>query len=244
MLATRPMAGALGGTAGGAEGAHKMFGIEYGIVSTKAVEQGEATGCPEIMVELPRLPPSKETSKPPVIPCRFASLIAGEKRGFYWTPEPGDEVVVAFERGEQNRGVIIGCLWNGKLPMPKPSLTTGEKPAWNEDNTTRMIVTNSGHKVVFEDKGGEEQIHIEDKSGKRWLTFDTVEKKIILTEDEGDLEIKVKKKISLECEEFVLKASKKINMETKEAKLKTSSKTEVEGGSKIKMKASRIDLNP
>lgn len=227
-LATRPLATAVTSP----QDSHKVYGIEYGVVSVRATDKGI------IEVQLPRLPGQ------PVIPCRFTSMIAGKTRGFYWTPEPGDEVAVAFERGEQNRGVIIGCMWNEKDPSPKPTLTPdGEKPAWTEENTTRMIITNSGHKVVFNDKGGEEQIHIEDKSGKRFLTFDTVNKKIIIEEQEGDMEIKVKAKIAIECDTFELKAKTEIKMETKDMKVKTDSSTDVDGGSKIKMKAGRIDLN-
>ena len=43
-------------------------------------------------------------------------------RGTFFIPEPGDEVLVAFEHGGVDRPVVIGMLWN-KEDKPRPRWT-------------------------------------------------------------------------------------------------------------------------
>ena len=39
--------------------------------------------------------------------------------GFYFRPEIGDEVIVAFEHGDVRFPYIIGSVWNGKDRPPE-----------------------------------------------------------------------------------------------------------------------------
>src|SRR5580658_1290034 len=48
----------------------------------------------------------------PSAQARVMMPMAGGKRGTYFFPEPGDEVVVAFELGDTNLPVILGAVWN------------------------------------------------------------------------------------------------------------------------------------
>ncbi len=166
----------------------KMFGVEVGIVTNVKDDQklGRVKGC------FPRLPGKPESDW-----VRVTQPAAGAGRGFYWIPEVNDEVLVAFERGEAHRPYVIGCLWNGK---DKPM-----KDGYSDDNTTRMIMTKSGHKIVLDDKKDAEKIIIADKSGKRTLTFDVKNKKFLIEAKEGDVEIHAEKKIILECEDLEIK---------------------------------------
>src|SRR6266851_1915075 len=106
------------------------YGVEVGIVTN--VKDPQKLG--RIKVQLPRLPGGPESDW-----ARVAQPAAGAGRGFYWLPEVGDEVLIAFELGQANRPYVIGTLWNGK-----------DKPmagAYADDNTTRMIQTKSGTKI-------------------------------------------------------------------------------------------------
>ena len=40
---------------------------------------------------------------------------AGKNRGWFFIPEPEDEVLVVFEHGDLNRPLIIGSLWKTVL---------------------------------------------------------------------------------------------------------------------------------
>jgi hypothetical protein len=53
--------------------------------------------------------------------ARVASPMAGALHGFYMIPNPGDEVLVAFEQGDVNAPYIIGSLWSAMAPPPLPS---------------------------------------------------------------------------------------------------------------------------
>jgi len=99
--------------------------------------------------------------------------MAGAKRGIFFLPEKGDEVLVAFEHGDPARPYVLGALWNGRDKPPTPN-TDG-------DNNLRLIKTRSGHILRFDDKGGAEKIELIDASGNSSLVIDTGAKTITIT---------------------------------------------------------------
>src|SRR5215471_7817270 len=54
----------------------------------------------------------------PSAPARVMMPMAGSKRGTYFLPEVGDEVIVAFESGDVNLPVILGGVWNENSEPP------------------------------------------------------------------------------------------------------------------------------
>jgi uncharacterized protein involved in type VI secretion and phage assembly len=50
--------------------------------------------------------------------ARIAVPAAGKQQGAYFVPAIGEEVLVAFERGDLRFPVVIGALWSGKDPPP------------------------------------------------------------------------------------------------------------------------------
>src|SRR5207253_4629373 len=110
--------------------------------------------------------------------------------------------------------------------------------AYADDNTTRMIQTKSGHKIVLCDKSGEEKIVIADKSGKRTVTFDVKAKKFLIEAKEGDIEISAQKKIVLDCEDLEIKTSKTGKIETGTTfDLKVADKAGFKAGPQLNIKA-------
>ena len=71
--------------------------------------------------------------------ARVAMPAAGLASGFYWIPNVGDEVLVAFEHGDVNAPYIIGCLWSAVTVPPLPSPLP----------QARMIRTPAGNQIVF-----------------------------------------------------------------------------------------------
>lgn len=88
--------------------------------------------------------------------ARMMTPHAGYDRGFYFMPEKGDEVVVAFEDGDPERPIILGCLWNKPDTPPTEDFWGGEYP----DNNVKRIVTKSGHRIQLVDTPGQNAISI------------------------------------------------------------------------------------
>jgi uncharacterized protein involved in type VI secretion and phage assembly len=203
------------------------YGVEIGIVSN--VQDPQQTG--RVKVQIPRLPDGPESYW-----ARVAQPAAGAGRGFYWIPEVGDEVLLAFELGQANNPYVIGCLWNGK-----------DKPmngAYQNDNSTRMIQTKSGHQVILSDKSGDEKIVIADKSGKRTITFDVKNKKFVIEDAEGDIEMHAKKKIVLDCEDLEIKTSKTTKIDVGDKfTLNVSADATIKASGNLQIKATRVNIN-
>ncbi|HWE22704.1 MAG TPA: phage baseplate assembly protein V [Myxococcales bacterium] len=203
------------------------YGVEIGVVTN--VQDPQQLG--RIRVQIPRLPGGPEGDW-----ARVAQPAAGAGRGFYWLPEVGDEVLIAFELGQPDKPYVIGCLWNGK-----------DKPmngAYQNDNSTRMIQTKSGHQVILCDKSGDEKIVIADKSGKRTITFDVKNKKFVVEDGEGDIEMHAKKKIVLECEDLEIKTSKTTKIDVGDKfSLNVSADATIKADGKLQIKATRVNIN-
>jgi phage baseplate assembly protein gpV len=73
--------------------------------------------------------------------ARVAVPMAGPRCGFYFIPEIGDSVVVAFEHGDINAPYIIGSLWSAMAPPPLQSPLP----------QVRCVRTISGNQLVFEE---------------------------------------------------------------------------------------------
>ena len=205
----------------------KMFGVEVAIVTN--VKDDQKLG--RIKVCFPRLPGKPESDW-----VRVVQPAAGAGRGFYWLPEVNDEVLVAFERGEAHRPYVVGALWNGK---DKPM-----KDAYTDENTTRMIQTKSGHKIILDDKKDAEKIIIADKSGNRTMTFDVKNKKFLIEAKEGDIEIHAEKKIIIECEDLEIKTKKTGKIDIGSTfDLNVKDKASIKAGPQLNIKASRVNIN-
>ena len=92
--------------------------------------------------------------------ARVATMMAGRNRGTMFIPDVGDEVLVAFERGDQRLPYVIGALWNGK---DKPPVSSADAA------TTRMIRSRSGVTFRIDDKAT--SLVIETPGGQR-ITLD------------------------------------------------------------------------
>ncbi len=212
--------------------------------------------------------------------ARIVSVMAGNDNGSFWLPEIDDEVLVMFEEGDFSRPIITGSLWNGANVAPakltySPDQTEVDVPnnAQGGKNDFRFIRSRMGHTIAFIDKEGEggvslrsnksaefyiddadggEKIRLYDMKQTQWLEIDTVNKKITLQTDEGDILFKAKEKITIECKNLDVKVEKDIKIEagkgvtqkSKTYETNTSNSTTMKGGNNIKMQASKIDLNP
>jgi phage baseplate assembly protein V len=83
--------------------------------------------------------------------ARRATLAAGSRRGTWFVPDEGDEVLVAFENGDARRPVVVGALWNAK-----------QRPPENDPERT-LIRTKHGATIVLDDAAG--AVEVTDSNG-------------------------------------------------------------------------------
>ncbi len=143
------------------------------------------------------------------------SPVAGNNKGFFFLPEEGDQVLVAFRQGDINEPYILGVLWNEKDKPPEKNE--------NGENNIKMIKSRSGHVIKIDDTKGKEKIEIIDKSQKNKIIIDTKENKISLI-SEKDIEI--------------LAPKGKLTISAKEIEVKSSASTKIEASAGMDLKAS------
>jgi uncharacterized protein involved in type VI secretion and phage assembly len=108
----------------------KINGVVIGIV--KSLDDPERHG--KIKLQFPWLSEVHRSAWAPV-----AAPMAGKKRGVFYMPELGDEVLVAFEHGDFDHPFIIGYLWNGVDTPP------------TNDPHRRLIHSVNGHEIEIYD---------------------------------------------------------------------------------------------
>lgn len=95
------------------EGIRKKY---YGVVTGKVISQLDPLSLGRVQVQLPFID-SVDLSPW----ARIASPMASTETGFYFIPQMGDEVLVAFEQGDPAVPYVIGSLWSASAPPPLPS---------------------------------------------------------------------------------------------------------------------------
>ncbi len=159
---------------------NRIYGVVVGIVQ----DIRDPDGLGRVRVDFPWL--AEDTDAVAITPdedrahsywARIATLMAGRKRGTYFIPEVGDEVLVAFEHGDPDRPVIIGMLWNMEDKPPENMDKEGK-------NHRRSIHSRSGHEIVMDDNvdDGKACITIKSQGGHRIVLDDQ--------DDKGKIEIK------------------------------------------------------
>jgi hypothetical protein len=103
----------------------------YGVVVGQVINPLDPMALGRVQVRLPFIDDADLSPW-----ARVAVPMAGLAHGTYFIPNPGDEVLVAFEQGALNAPYILGSLWNASapppLPSPVPQIRTIKTPIGNE----------------------------------------------------------------------------------------------------------------
>ncbi len=146
-----------------------VSGLQIGIV---APFEEDPENELRVKVLLPALGPSRG-----VVRARLASPDAGVGRGYYFRPEPGDEVVVGFLNDDPRHPVILGSLY-GSVNTPAEAMGT---PA--EENEQKGIVTKKGTTIGFLD-GDKASVFIQTAANNKLLLDDDGET-VVLSDQHG-----------------------------------------------------------
>jgi uncharacterized protein involved in type VI secretion and phage assembly len=125
---------------------------------------------------------------------RVLTLYTGNARGVLFTPEIGDEVLVAFEQGDPERAYVLGSLWNGKDAAPQEPLA-------------KKIITRSGNTIQFFDEpAGKECIEIFSPEGQCYVQLSNGAGggPLLTIHSEGDIAIEAKGEVRIASQSFVL----------------------------------------
>ena len=151
--------------------------------------------------------------------CYVMTPLAGKEHGIQFMPDVGDIVVLGFFGGDRQRPLVLGCLWNKKIPMPYP-LKDGK-------NFSFSIKTPAGAEILMDGEKGKEKITVTTPAGTK-LVLDDEKKAIDLTDKDGKNAIKM----DLKGGAMEVLADKKITLKAGSASL------ELDGSGKATLKAS------
>lgn len=163
------------------------------------------------------------------------SPYAGKEYGQYMLPEIGTEVVVAFNMGNRNCPIVLGCLWNEENPPQNDVLQ--EKNIRKEWRTkggnciclcdesgkeSITLTTNGGFMVRLDDE--KKTVNIQDKDGKNGIE---------LNAEKGEMTFTASKKMSFQLgssEVFSIDGSaKQVKLESGKVCIKGSQALEMQG---------------
>lgn len=136
--------------------------------------------------------------------ARLASPEAGNNRGYFFRPEPGDEVVVGFLHNDPRQAIVLGSLYSS---AQSPPLDSGQI---NEDNFVKGVFSKAGSKIEFDDE--QNQISLETKEGQR-LVLNGKDKKIELKDAHNNQIVMDKNGVTIKsAKNLVLEASKEVRI--------------------------------
>ena len=201
---------------------------------------------------------------------RVTTPYSGNGKGQLFTPEPGSQVLVAYEQNQAEFPVVVGNLFHAQNPQ-NAQYTTPE-------NQLKGLQTAGGNKLVLADKAGEQKILLSNSNNKTTaieINFKddgsihiqssgpvTVNGSIITLEagKEGAINLHAKT-IAIEAEQqvqitskaasvtlkaqqdVVAKATGSLQLSAREGTLATTQKMTLSGGLEADLKATLVKIN-
>ena len=89
----------------------------YGVYPACVTDTKDPEGQGRVKVMLPWLPDIGGERYE--VWARLATFMGGKNHGSWFTPDPNDEVLVAFEAGDPRRPYVIGGLWSDSSNPPE-----------------------------------------------------------------------------------------------------------------------------
>ena len=212
---------------------NRIGGVVTGIVTSN--NDPEKLG--RVQVKYPWLP---KMSGAELSSCwaRLTFVGGGADRGIVFLPEVNDEVLLAFENGDMSSPFVLGVLYNAK---DKPAKGIGELiDAGTKKINERVIVSRSGHKIVFDDSSGKEKITIQDKTGKNKIEIDSTKNEFKII-SEGKLDLQSKGDLTLTTEgKLTLKSKQDLSAESDaKVSIKGQNAVDVNSSQKIGLTANQ-----
>jgi uncharacterized protein involved in type VI secretion and phage assembly len=210
-------------------------GVAVGIVTNNKPAEGVFEG--QVKVKFPWLMGDNESAW-----ARLATPMAGGNRGFFFLPEVGDEVLVAFEGGDINRPYVVGCLWNGRdAPPQQASKVLGSTNKVDR----RVIASRLGHTITIDDSDSAPSITIVDKTAKNMIKIESTTNKLTASV-EGDMILEAKGTVTIKGRTVDVQAQNDLKMKGVTADLEATNaltakgvQTSIEGTARVNVKGAQ-----
>jgi uncharacterized protein involved in type VI secretion and phage assembly len=150
--------------------------------------------------------------------ARLATLMAGNDRGTWFVPDPGDEVLVAFEAGDPRRPYVVGSLWNGSDSPPDSMDGAG-------NNYRKVIRSRNGVRVTLDDTAGQESFLVQTPGGQK-VTLKDGPGSILIEDSNGN-------SVKLETAGITVTAAAKVTVNASTAEISAGMLTVNAGMSKF-----------
>ncbi len=218
-IGDRPAAGMLPG----------VNGLQIGVVMQLA---GDPNGEDRILVKAPLI-------SGPGLWSRIATLDAGNKRGSFFRPEIGDEVILGFLNDDPRDPIVLGMLNSTAKPAPLKAEDTNHhkgfftrsqmKVSFDDEKKIMTLETPGGNKIIIsdEDKG----ITLKDQNGNS------------MTMNDSGIVIKSPKDITVEATgNLTLKATQDTKIEGLNVNAKANAQFKAEGMAGAEVSTSAIAI--
>lgn len=146
--------------------AERFFGVVTGVVEANDEVADAQAPIGRVKVSFPGLSDTFESNW---APC--ASPMAGDGMGFFALPEPGTQVLVAFEHGDLAKPYVVGSLYSVKNAPPATNL--------DGTNSKRIIKSRAGHTITFDDTLDTGKVVITDQAGSS-ITLDSTDRSVTI----------------------------------------------------------------
>lgn len=193
-----------------------LGGRFHGVYAAVVTDVVDPDGQGRVRVRLPWSPDSGGSSYEAW--ARLATLMAGAERGSWFIPDPGDEVLVAFEAGDPRRPYVVGALWNGQDAPPESMDSAGR-------NEKKVLKSRNGVTVTLDDKDGQERLVLETPGGQ----------KVTLSDGPGQIDVEDSNgnSVTLQTSGITVTAAAKVTVEASTVEVKAGMVTVDAGMSKF-----------
>jgi uncharacterized protein involved in type VI secretion and phage assembly len=195
----------------------------YGVAPAMVIGNIDTTGEARVQVSLPWLPG--------VTPwARIATPMAGMGRGFYFVPQIGDEVLVAFNQGDIREPYVIGALWN----------TTDRPPALlpTDPVTKRIIRSPLGQEIVLDDT--KLSVKLDNEVG---MTVEIDATSAVVSAPGGSVKVELGGKVTVTALRELTLQGNIININGGRVRIRGTVGTEINGGPECVIRGGVVRIN-
>ncbi len=150
--------------------------------------------------------------------ARLATMMGGNNRGTWFSPDVNDEVLVIFLGGNPRNPCVIGGMWNGQDQPPESMDRAGK-------NYIKKIRSRNGVQITLDDHDGQEKLILETPAGQK-ATFQDGPGSITIEDSNGN-------SVKLESSGITVTASAKVTVNASTAEISAGMLTVNAGMSKF-----------